>query len=150
MATYPSARRLAALLALSVSLSLGACKGKEAESPETPPVGAVKPFNVTNLALGDAIDASKIVASPKTVFDPDDTIYAVVSSEGAASSATIAARWTYEDGQVVNESTQLIAPTGPTATEFHIVKPDGWPKGRYKVEISANGAPSLSAEFEVR
>jgi hypothetical protein len=84
------------------------------------------------------------------VFAASDTIYAVIATEGAAPSVTLAAKWTYEDGQTVNESTQTIAPTGPAATEFHIAKPDGWPTGKYKVEISANGAPAGSQEFEVR
>jgi hypothetical protein len=39
-------------------------------------------------------------------------------------------RWTFEDGQVVNES-QNIASSGPAVTEFHISKPDGWLVGKY-------------------
>jgi len=63
---------------------------------------------------------------------------------------TLTARWTYGDGQVVNESSRAIAPKGPTVTAFHISKPDGWPAGRYKVEITANGAPAGSRDFEVK
>jgi hypothetical protein len=44
----------------------------------------------------------------------------------------------------------VIAPTGPATTEFHISKPSGWPAGKYKVEISADGAPAGSKEFEVK
>lgn len=151
MTIQPIARRFAALLALS--LSIAACKGKEAEvaaPAPTPPVAAVRPFQVTALELGTALDAGKKIAMPSLVFAPADTIYAVVASDGASPSVTLAAKWTYEDGQVVNESTQTIAPTGLAATEFHIAKPDGWPLGKYKIEISVNGALGGSKEFEVR
>jgi hypothetical protein len=146
-----TARPFAALLALT--LSIAACKGKQAEvavTPPTPPVAAVAAFRVTAVELGNAIDESKKVAAPASVFATGDTIYAVVASDGASPSVTLAAKWTYEDGQVVNEMTQTIAPTGLSATEFHIAKPDGWPAGKYKVEITANGALAGSKEFEVR
>jgi hypothetical protein len=150
---HPTARRCAAILALT--LSFAACKGEEKKAEgmppaTTPPVAAVAPFRVTALELGNAIDASKNVPAPTQVFAAGDTIYAVVASEGASPSTTLAAKWTYEDGQIVNEETITIAPTGPSVTEFHIAKPDGWPVGKYKVEITANNAPVLSRDFEVR
>lgn len=142
-------RPLAALLALALAFT--ACKGKEAEvAAPTPPVAAVAPFRVTAVALGNAIDAGKNVSAPTEVFAAGDTVYAVVASDGSSPSVTLAAKWTYEDGQLVNETVQTIAPTGPAATEFHIAKPDGWPAGKYKVEITANGALAGSKEFEVR
>ena len=36
-----------------------------------------------------------------------------------------------------------------TATEVHIAKPGGWPTGKYKVEISANGAVVTAKNFVV-
>jgi hypothetical protein len=63
---------------------------------------------------------------------------------------TLKARWTYEDGQLVNESQQTIAPTGPAVTEFHIAKPSGWPAGKYQVEISSAAGSLGSKSFEVR
>ena len=59
-------------------------------------------------------------------------------------------RWTYGDGQLVNEQSQQIAPTGPSSSEFHIAKPDGWPAGTYKVEILADGTSVASKNFEVK
>ena len=53
------------------------------------------------------------------------------------------------DGQVVNESTQTIAPTGDARTEFHISKPDGWPSGKYKLEVFLNGSSAATKDFEV-
>jgi hypothetical protein len=90
------------------------------------------------------------VTQQGTTFAPTDTIYVTVVTTGSAPSATLTAKWTYQDGQVVNESTQTIAPTGPAATEFHIAKPDGWPAGSYKVEVSLNGRSTGTKEFEVK
>lgn len=82
-------------------------------------------------------------------MSPADTVYVSVVTEGSAPSATLTARWTYEDGQLVDEASQTIAPAARTATEFHILKPDGWPPGDYRVEISLNGKPAGSKGFEV-
>ena len=81
---------------------------------------------------------------------PSDTIYASVASDGAAESVTLTARWTFEDGQVIDETQQTIAPAGPAASEFHVSKPDGWPAGRYQVEILADGRSVGTKQFEVR
>ena len=115
-----------------------------------PQAAAPQPaFRVTHVDLGNAIGPDKKVAAPSSTFKPNDTIYASVLSEGVAPNAALAVRWTYEDGQVVNEATQSIAPTGPTVTEFHIAKPDGWPAGKYQVQVSANGAPVDTLQFTV-
>jgi hypothetical protein len=138
-------------LCLAVSL-LSSCR--KAEEPKAAPPAAAAPqaaaaFAVKSIDLGSAVGADKKVSAPTTTFKPTDTIYASVLSDGAAPSVTLAARWTFEDGQLVNESSQTIAPTGPAATEFHIAKPDGWPAGKYKVEVAANGKPAGTREFTV-
>jgi hypothetical protein len=141
-----------ALLLVSLPLALAGCQ--RSETPAAPgvdsPPPAAAPFRVTSVELGSAIGADKRIAAPTTRFAPTDTIYASVLSEGSAGSVTLTARWTYEDGQTVTESTETIAPTGAAATEFHIARPSGWPAGRYRVEITANGAPAGAREFEVR
>lgn len=150
-------RLLAALAGMALCATLAACSKKEEPPPPTPapaPIAAATaapaPFAVAAIDLGKAIGADKKVTESVTVFAPADTIYASVASTGVSPSVTLKARWTYEDGQVVNESTQAIAPTGPAVTEFHIAKPSGWPTGKYQVEISANDAVAGSKTFEVK
>jgi hypothetical protein len=143
---------LYSVLAISVALaSPWACKQTEEKPAPAPQAAAPQPaaFRVTRVDLGNAIGADKKVAAPVTAFKPADTIYASVATDGAAPSVALAARWTFEDGQVVNEATQNIAPTGPAVTEFHISKPDGWPAGKYNLVISANGKPAGGAQFTV-
>ena len=64
--------------------------------------------------------------------------------------ATVMARWTFEDGQVVQESSQAIAPAGDAYTEFHISKASGLPKGKYKVEVFLDSKSAGTKEFEVK
>jgi hypothetical protein len=118
-------------------------------APATPPPAATA-VTVTTIELGKQIGADKRVAQQMNSFAPTDTIYVSVVTNGTSPSAALTAKWTYQDGQVVNESTQTIAPTGPAATEFHIAKPDGWPAGTYKVEVSLNGRSTATKEFEVK
>lgn len=142
-------RRLGTLLL--VPLFLFACGRSETEAPPTPPVAATPaPFEVSGIVLGNAIGADKRVTAPATTFAPADTIYATVLTTGSSPAVTLLARFTFEDGQVVSETAQQIAPTGPAASEFHISHPDGFPAGKYKVEVTANGAPVGTSEFAVR
>lgn len=147
--------RMIATLAVGILAGAIACSKSEPppQKPATPPQAsapaAAMPFRVVTVELGKAVGADKKVAQPAATFAATDTIYASVVSEGSAPTVALTARWTYQDGQLVNESTQAIAPTGPAATEFHIAKASGWPTGRYKVEISANGAIVSTKEFAV-
>lgn len=139
-------RMLVATLGLGLALGVTACTKKAAEN--APASAAV--VSVTGLEMGRAIGGDKRVSAKVDQFAPNDVIYASVLTAGTASSATLKARWTYEDGQVVDESEQAIAPTGDAATEFHISKPDGWPAGKYKVEVFLDGNSVQSHEFTVK
>src|SRR5215470_17670188 len=155
-------RSRVSVLALAFALALAACTKDEppkpAPAPAAPPpqaaapqpqAAAPQPFHVTRIDLGNAIGADKKVAAPSVTFKQSDTIYASISSDGAAPAASLAVKWTFQDGQVVSESTQNIAPTGPAVTEFHIAKPDGWPAGKYQVAVVANGQPAGTLQFTV-
>lgn len=137
----------------ALSLALPACQKREktAEGTRgTPPASTSAAPVVTGLELGNAIQGNKRVVQSMITFGPMDTIYASVMTDGNAPSATLTARWTFEDGQIVDESSQTITMSGPATTEFHIVKPSGWPAGKYKVEILLNGNIARSAEFTVK
>jgi hypothetical protein len=130
---------------------LAACNRSEApkSAPPPPPPVEQAAFRVTRVDLGNAIGADKKVAAPSDSFKPNDTIYASILTEGATSNVALGVRWTFEDGQVVNESKQTIAPTGPAITEFHIAKPDGFPAGKYKIEVSTNDQLATTKQFTV-
>jgi hypothetical protein len=137
-----------------VVIGSASCKKKEppppAESASPAPAPAPPAFAVQGIELGKSIDADKKVSTPATTFGRKDTIYASVTTEGAAPSKTISAKWTFQDGQTVKEQQESIAPTGPAATEFHISKKGLWPVGKYKVVVSVDGSPSGSKDFEIK
>ena len=143
----------AAGLGLAVA-GVASCKKKEAPPPAEAaaptPAPAPPPFTVQSVEVGKSIGADKKVTAAVTTFGRRDTIYASVSTDGAAPSKTITAKWTFQNGQIVKEQSQSIAPTGPAATEFHISKGGPWPVGKYKVEISVDGATAGSEEFEIK
>jgi hypothetical protein len=133
---------------------MASCKKKEPPPPPEAAAPAPAPappaFAVQGIELGKSIDADKKVTAPSTTFGRRDTIYASVATEGAAPSKTVSAKWTFQDGQVVKEQSESIAPTGPAATEFHISKKGPWPVGKYKVEVSVDGASAGSKDFEIK
>lgn len=126
--------------ALAMAMAAGACGGGEAEE-EPADTTAVEEagVEVTGVTLGTAVGADRRVTAETTTFAPGDTLYASVETEGVAESAELTARWLYEDGQVVDETSRTIAPNGPEVTEFHVSKPDGWPTGGYEVVILLDG-----------
>jgi len=101
------------------------------------------------VTLGRTIGPDKRIINASQQFSPTETIYASVETMGSATAATLAARWTFEDGQLVDQSSQAIAPTGPAITEFHISKPSGWPSGKYKLEILLDGKSAGTKEFTI-
>lgn len=101
------------------------------------------------LELGSAVDANHKVLSSNSMFTPKDTIYAAVDTVGNGN-ATLAAKWIYQDGQVVHEDSKTLNAIGPETTAFMISKPSGFPAGDYKVEISLDGKPVASKDFSVK
>ena len=139
--------RMMRMLSVLVCLaSLTACS-KPAAPPDRTAAALVR---VSGIEVGRALGAGKVIADKTSEFRPADTIYLSVETDGTAPQTTLAARWTYQDGQVVKEQSEAIAPAGNAHTEFHIAKPDGWPAGKYSVAVSLNGAAAGSKDFLVK
>ena len=137
-------------LALAATVVFGCQKKAETPPPAATTTPAPEPFRVTGIELGKTLTADKKVAAPMTTFGTRDTIYAVIASEGAAKSVTLKARWTYQDTILVAADSQVVAPTGPAWTEFHILKPTRWPAGSYAVEVTSDGVDAGRKTFAVK
>jgi hypothetical protein len=143
-------------IASAAVVALAACsKEKKTSNGDVAPSAApgVPAPVASSVAVAD-IDVGRAVANAKVTdktetFKPTDTIYASVHTTGNAASATLVARWTFEDGQDVQEASQSIQPRGEAYTEFHISKPSGLPKGKYKVEIFLDTRSVGSKDFDV-
>ena len=154
--------------ALVATLALAGCKKKEevamtpppastepAPMPSTQPMQpapSAMPVTVIAVDLGTAVGADNKVASSMTTFAAKDTIYAAVTTDGSANNTALAAKWMFAGTppMTVNEESKTLNTTGPATTEFHISKPDGFPVGKYRVEITLDGAVVQSRELEVK
>lgn len=138
--------RISAALCLAVLVAAAGC-ARKADTGATTTGAAVR---VTDVSIGRAIGGDKAITDKTDTFKPNDTIYASVATDGSAQSATVRAKWTFEDGQIVNDSTRTIAPNKAERTEFHISKPDGWPAGKYNVEVFLDNQSAGTKDFSVR
>lgn len=143
MRTHVFTRAASAGAALIVLAA--ACKKAPPPPPAAPP-----PVAVASVDLGKQIGADNRIVQAMTTFGVRDTIYASVATTGAASSAVLTAKWTYQTGQTVDSTATTIAPTGSAQTEFHIVKASPWPVGKYTVTIWLNGQAAGAKDFEVK
>lgn len=112
---------------------------------------AATPLRVAEITVGKGLNPDKTVSDKTDNFGVRDTIYVAVQTEGTSAGSTLAAKWTYQSGQTVSESTQNVAPsTGEAYHEFHIAKASAWPKGDYKVEIILDGVSAGSKDFSIK
>jgi hypothetical protein len=146
--------------ALLLTIVLAACgKKDETTLTDTTSLGTTTatvaldttPIRVSDIQVGKGVGSDKKVGNQTTTFGVRDTMYVAVITDGAAKDAKLSTKWTFNDRQVVNESTQTISPAGgETATEFHVDKKSAWPKGKYKVEVMLNGVSAGTKDLEVK
>ena len=157
---------MAMLAAMIGSAALVGCKKKEEPAPLPPvasepaptaPAPAPMPAtaSVSAVDLGNAVGADMRVTAPMSSFAPKDTIYAAVSTSSSDPAASVpgklGVKWTHVDSsQTVHEESRDINFTGTGVTDFQISKPEGWPTGKYKVEVSLDGTVVQTREFDVK
>lgn len=150
-------RMTALAIVLGMALAIAACGKKDA--PVTAPPASTTPsapaptavVAVSKVTVGNAVGPDKKILGVAATIAPKDTIYVSVDTTGRGE-ATLKSRWTYlQDGKttVVKEDTQKVSMAGPATHEFHISKPDGWPKGDYQVEVFLNDASAGTQRFKV-
>ena len=158
---------VAMMAALIGTVALVGCKKKEEPGPLPPvasdtlpastpaPAPATTSAMVSGVDLGNAVGADMRVTAPMTSFATRDTIYAAVATNTSDPAANVpgklGVKWTHVDsGQTVHEETKDITFSGDGVTNFQISKPDGWPTGKYRVEIMLDGTTVQTREFDVR
>jgi hypothetical protein len=150
-------RRISALVL--AALTLAACARKEAEpqvdsaamAPAPPPTPAA---SVSSIETGKHIGADLRITDTTGTFARRDTLYVSVVSNNTMPTSMLQAKWTFQTGQVVDSTTQAVSPpaAGSTAsvTEFHVVKPSGWPVGTYTVALFLDGQSVGSRQLTVK
>ena len=100
-------------------------------------------FSASTANLSDLkIGKDKAVTSETTTFGPNDTMYAVGTVANAPGKVKVKGQLAFEDvaGQTAGpipglEKTLDLDGSG-TATYTFTPPPDGWPKGKYKIEVT--------------
>lgn len=93
--------------------------------------------NLSELKLGKDATASQ----PTSTFAPTDTVYAVATVSNAPGAVKVKGRLAIEDvegqqtGPVPGLEKTLDLPSSGTATYTFTPPPDGFPPGKYKVEV---------------
>lgn len=167
-------------VSLAAALALNACGKHEESAPSTPaapphaataPVMAPAPASTTktdavpasgmpandappavtfgSVELGSTVDANNKILASGSSFSPKDTIYASVDTSGNGN-ATLAAKWSDQNGKTVHEDSKTLDSNGPQTTAFMISDPSGFPAGHYKVDISLNGSEVASKDFSIK
>ena len=137
----------------ALALTTFACKDRTEDSSTTTSGGAVADaaaIEIAEVDLGKGVQTDKTIRDETDDFAQRDTVYASVRTTGSGTGATVTARWTFQDGQVVDERSETISPTGDANTVFFIAQPGGLPKGNYTLTILLNGAEAQKKEFEVK
>jgi len=127
-----------------------------AETAPAPMTGAPPPMteaasvNVSSVTVGKTAAADKSVATT-AMFAPTDEIIVSVKTDGTANNANVAAKLTFQDGQVAGEETATLNTTGMETTNISFKNANGWPAGKYRAEVMVDGkAAGTAQEFEVK
>ena len=147
-----------------LAAGLAAC-GKKEEPPKPAPAPAPAPaptpaptpapaaVSISSATLGSAVGPDKKVTAAKDSFAKNDTIYVSIDTAGSGT-ANVKAKFTYlaKDGKSVpvKEEAATIQATGPSTTELHISKPDGWPAGDYQVEVLLDDKVVQTRKYSVK
>jgi hypothetical protein len=156
----------ALLVAVIGSVAIVGCKKKE-EAVPTPaptiaePIAAPTPApaataSVASVDLGTATGPDMKLTATTMSFKPKDKVIISVGTTTSDPAASVAgkltAKLTFTNGaeiMPVDEKTQDFNLAGAGTTNFEFSKPDGWPVGKYKVDVSLDGAVVQSKDFEV-
>ena len=141
---------------LACAIATGACSKKEAaDTPPPPPATSTAPapdtsaVKVADVDVGHSVGADKKITVKADAFGSKDSVFASIHTTGSGS-AKIGARWTFQDGQVVDERSVTVTPSGDAYTEFHVAKPSGWPAGKYTLHVLLNDQEVTTKEFSVK
>ena len=152
----------ALIVALAGTVALAGCKKKEEAAAPAPVVTepapapapvepAPAPVSATSVTVGNTAAADKSVAAVSTFGVKDKIIVSVKTDAATPANAAIDAKLTFQDGQVAGQKTATVvaADAGTTNVEFSNTNP--WPAGKYKVDVTLNGAPvGMTQEIEVK
>lgn len=150
----------ALMIAVAGTAALAGCKKNEPAPAPAPEVSAPAPMSepapvapavsVTSVTVGNTIAADQSV-TPVATLGAKDKIVVSVKTDGTASNVNLAAKLTYQDGQVAGEQSRTLNTTETGTTNIEFANSNAWPAGKYRAEVMLDGQPAGTAqEFEVK
>jgi hypothetical protein len=145
-------RRIAVLLSL-VAVSGGCNEQQRAETDSA--AGAVTSaaktaFSVIDVDMGRHVDSARKISDKTDDFAPTDTIYASLHTSGTANTPAVSARWTFQDGSVLDERAVDVTTAEDAYTAFFIARPQGFAKGKYTLHVIIDGKEVRTKDVTVR
>src|SRR5262249_53009989 len=96
-------------------------------APPASPSPVIGNLRVTNIDIGRSVTPDNTMHDASLLFIPSDKVWSSIEIEGTAPHAVIQARWFGDKGNLLQQETQEITPTGRSVVAFH-VEPNGtWP-----------------------
>ena len=111
---------------------------------------AVVDSRIVDVRLSDQGDPDQgLIGAAKARFNPLDTVYVAVETDGSAKEYTLYAKWLEGEGEVLSEYGVTVDQPGRQRRVLSLSKPDGWHPGRHAVEVTINDGDTRTADFEV-
>ena len=129
----------ALLVAVVGSVALVGCKKNEEAAAPTPPAAQTAPTPPPPAPAATASIAAVDIGTATS--DPAATV-----------AGKVGAKLVYLDKSgemVVSDETRDLNLSNTGNTSFQFAKPDGWPAGKYRIDISLDGKVVQSKEFDV-
>jgi hypothetical protein len=141
----------APLLVLTALVACGGSKRDTAPHTGMADSAATKPaeLTVSNVMIGKRIGAGNHVTEPTFQFAPADTVYVSVGTSGSTGADHLTAAWRSQTGEVLQQSSEPIPPTGKNAA-FQLSQPKGLKVGTYKVVVFLGNDSADTKVFVVK
>lgn len=143
--------------AFLAGLALCGCSPSSAPSPDSMTtakrVAPAPRVVISAVQLGSAVAPDRTISRATKMFGTGDTVHVAVLTDTGDPATTergsLSSRWVHA-GQVIYEETKEQDFTGHEVTGFQVARAEGWPVGRYEIQILLDGAQASSRSFEVR
>src|SRR5262249_35468321 len=95
------------------------------------------------------VDSKHKITAATSTFKPKDPIYVSIAGTGQSPQVNLRVQLLSDSGALLADASHYIAPDGAAVSEFQLSNPNGWPPGKYKLQLSVDDTPSKSADITI-
>lgn len=104
---------------------------------------------VRSVVLGDSVDVNGEVVEERERFRPGERVVLSVDTEGSVDEVLLVARWTREDGAVIQEAQSRFPISGSHIETFRLRGADSLSPGSYRVDLFLGRERVATRTFEI-